>query len=213
MSDGSSVLEALEGIPAVETNLRGDIRVRGSSDVVIFINGKPSRKTRSDLASLPASLISHIELITNPSAEYDAAGVAGIINVVMRKERRLGIHLLATLGGRVPVRGPGLRTEAGLNGSLNYGKLTATVGLAGLSSKSRNQTITDRINLSEQTEIARYEHFDEKVGTWVDLDATATVNYDIDTSSAVELGYTYQRWNTASGGAQNSGQQLRRQLG
>ena len=198
MSDGSSVLEALEGIPAVETNLRGDIRVRGSSDVVIFINGKPSRKTGSDLASLPASLISHIELITNPSAEYDAAGVAGIINVIMRKERRLGIHLLATVGGRVPVRGPGLRYEAGLNGSLNYGKLSATVGLAGLSSKSRNQTITDRRNLSQQTEIARYEHFHEEVGTWVDLDATATINYDIDTSSALELGYTYQRWNTES---------------
>ncbi len=196
LSDGSSVLEALESIPTVETTLRGDIRVRGSSDVVIFVNGKPSRKRGSDLANLPANLVSKIELITNPSAEYDAEGIAGIINIVMRTDRKLGVRLTSTAGIRVPTQGPGFRYQAGLNGNVNYNKLNISAGASALSSKSQNQNITDRLNTVPLTPIERYRHTGVKVGTWVALDANVTATYEIDTASSLEIGYNYQRWIT-----------------
>jgi outer membrane receptor for ferrienterochelin and colicin len=72
----------------------GNLNLRGTSNVRVLINGKPSALTGSSMAdilqSIPASAIESIEVITNPSSKYDAEGQSGIINIILKKNARLG---------------------------------------------------------------------------------------------------------------------------
>lgn len=112
---GSSAFEVLERSPGVVIDHNDNISMKGKAGVIVMINGKPSVIAGSDLGNylrgLPANAIEKIELISNPSARYDAAGNAGIINIVMKKDQRLGTNgtLTASYGqGRYPKTGQGL---------------------------------------------------------------------------------------------------------
>jgi hypothetical protein len=93
-SAGGSVLDALRTIPGVTIGEEGRILLRGSDRVPVLVDGKPSALTgignQTALDSIPAGNIERIEIINNPSARYDAAGMAGIINIVYRQDRALG---------------------------------------------------------------------------------------------------------------------------
>ncbi len=87
-STGGSVLDIMESIPSVTVDYDGDISLRGSSDVNILIDGRPSHIESLD--QMPATMIDRIEVITNPSARYDPDGTSGIINIIMKKEQQYG---------------------------------------------------------------------------------------------------------------------------
>ena len=93
---GASVSEVLENIPSVEVDQEGTISLRNSEDVEIWINGKPAGLTAENraeiLQQMPADAIKEIELITNPSAKFSPEGTAGIINLVMKKDRKAGYY-------------------------------------------------------------------------------------------------------------------------
>ncbi len=93
---GGSVLDALRGLPGVTVEQEGKILLRGSDRVSIFIDGKQSSLTgfgyQKGLDNIPAANIESIEIINNPSAKYDAAGMAGIINIIYKKERASGFN-------------------------------------------------------------------------------------------------------------------------
>jgi len=104
-STGASALEVLNNVPSVNVNIEGEISLRGSTGVQILINGKPSVLTNeggSALSTLTAEMIDRIEVITNPSAKYDAEGTSGIINIVVKKEERKGTNGSVTLNTGVP---------------------------------------------------------------------------------------------------------------
>jgi outer membrane receptor protein involved in Fe transport len=102
MAAGGTAIEALKQIPTVDVSLQGEISMRGSENVLILINGKPSGLTGSSrqaiLESLPANSIESIEIINNPSAKYDADGTAGIINIVLKKNYNRGLNGNVTVG-------------------------------------------------------------------------------------------------------------------
>ncbi len=119
MASSGSASDLMQNIPSVEVDMDGAVSLRGSDNVTILINGKPSAmmnaKTRGDaLNQLPANGIERIEVITNPSAEYKPDGVSGIINIVLKKDAKAGLN--GTLSGNVGSSG---RNNAGIN--LNYG--------------------------------------------------------------------------------------------
>jgi ferric enterobactin receptor len=89
---GGTATDALRNIPSVSVNAEGEIMVRGSKGFLILVNGKPSQVDATTLlAQIPANTIDKIEMITAPSAKYDADGKAGIINIVTKKGTNEGI--------------------------------------------------------------------------------------------------------------------------
>ncbi|MBD0405185.1 TonB-dependent receptor [Flammeovirga sp. EKP202] len=101
---GGSMTDALNNIPSIDIDAEGTLSLRGSSNVTIFIDGKPSNLTSSSdadiLDQIPASSIDRVEVITNPSAKYDPEGTSGIINIILKKDRKGGINgnISATVG-------------------------------------------------------------------------------------------------------------------
>ena len=94
-STGASALEVLNNVPSVNVNIEGQISLRGSQGVQILINGKPSviaSEEGNTLGTLTADMIDRVEVITNPSAKYDAEGTSGIINIVIKKDQRKGFN-------------------------------------------------------------------------------------------------------------------------
>lgn len=90
---GGTAVDVLENTPSVDVDIEGNVSLRGSSSFTVLIDGKPSVLTGSDaLRQIPASAIENIEIITNPSAKYDPDGMAGIINVVMKKNILAGFN-------------------------------------------------------------------------------------------------------------------------
>jgi len=100
---GGSVLEAMKNLPGVTAGQDGKVLLRGSDKVMILIDGKQTALTgfggQSGLDNIPASAIEKIEIINNPSSKYDAAGNAGIINIVYKKEKKQGFNGKIGLAG------------------------------------------------------------------------------------------------------------------
>jgi len=104
-STGAGALEVLNNVPSVNVNIEGEISLRGSSGVQILINGKPSilaSEQGNALGSITADMISHIEVITNPSAKYEAEGTSGIINIVLKKEEKKGVNGSISINTGIP---------------------------------------------------------------------------------------------------------------
>ena len=95
-SAGASVTDVLENIPSVDVDQEGNISLRNSEDVEIWINGKPaglnSENRAQVLQQMPAGTIEKIEVITNPSAKFSPEGSSGIINLVMKKDSKAGFY-------------------------------------------------------------------------------------------------------------------------
>lgn len=95
-NQGADASEILDNVPSVSVDVDGNVSLRGSENVRILINGKPSGmvgiSTSEALKQLQGNQIEKIEVITNPSSRYDAEGEVGIINIVLKKDRREGIN-------------------------------------------------------------------------------------------------------------------------
>ncbi len=102
-SSSGSVSDLMQNIPSLQVDMEGNVSLRGSENIQILVNGKPSAmmgKNRAMvLQQLPANSIERIEIITNPSAKYKPDGTAGIINLILKKERNEGVN--GTLTGNV----------------------------------------------------------------------------------------------------------------
>ncbi|WP_435625521.1 TonB-dependent receptor domain-containing protein [Flagellimonas sp.] len=114
---GGTVSDVLDNVPSVSVDVEGNVQLRGNDDVRILINGKPSAITGLNstdaLRQLPAESIEKVEVITSPSARYDAEGSGGIINIILRRSKLQGLN--GALTGNL-----GYPLSAGINGNLNF---------------------------------------------------------------------------------------------
>ncbi|WP_200974540.1 outer membrane beta-barrel family protein [Echinicola sp. 20G] len=104
-SAGLSAFDVLNNVPSVTVNIEGEIRLRGNPGVEILINGKPSvlaSEQGNALGTITSDMIESIEVITNPSAKYNAEGSSGIINIVLKKEEKRGLNGSVTLNTGIP---------------------------------------------------------------------------------------------------------------
>jgi len=110
ISKGGSVNDILNNVPSVNVDAEGGISLRGNGNVRILINGKPSVLTSNNgLAQIPAENIEKVEVSTNPSSKYGAEGTAGIINVILKRNKKGGFSSSIQLTTGSPV-----------NNALNY---------------------------------------------------------------------------------------------
>jgi len=96
MSKTGSLSDLLQNVPSLQVDIDGNVSLRGSSSVTILINGKPSAMMNLNRAAvlqqIPANTIEKVEIITNPSAKYKPDGTSGIINIVLKKNKNLGMN-------------------------------------------------------------------------------------------------------------------------
>lgn len=97
-STGGTAIDVMKNIPSVKVDIDGNVQLRNTSPQ-IFVDGRPTILT---LDQIPADNIEKVELITNPSAKYDAASSGGIINVVLKKNKRVGLNGVATAAVGTP---------------------------------------------------------------------------------------------------------------
>lgn len=116
-SKASNAIEVLENVPSVTVDVDGNVSLRGDDGVRILIDGKVSGlagiSSRDALRSIQSDMIERIEIVTNPSVRYDAEGTSGIINIVLKKDRRRGFN------GSIDLR-TGFPLQAGLGINTNY---------------------------------------------------------------------------------------------
>lgn len=114
---GGTVSDVLDNVPSVSVDVEGNVALRGNENVRILINGKPSGlvgiNSTDALRQLPAESIERVEVITSPSARYDAEGTAGILNIILRRSKLQGLNGAITTNVGWP-------KSAGISGNINY---------------------------------------------------------------------------------------------
>ena len=147
-ASGASASEMLQGIPSVDVDNEGNVSLRNSSSVEVWINGKPSGLTEENraqiLEQMPAGSIEAVEIITNPSAKFNPEGTAGIINLVMKKDRKAGYYGSVSGGGMYNIGSPAPGANIGVNFNYNSSLVDfyVNLGLRYMSHESGN--VTDR---------------------------------------------------------------------
>lgn len=114
---GGTASDILMNLPSVSVDPEGNVRLRGSANVRILIDGKPSGlvsfKGSSGLRQLQANMVERVEVITNPSARYEAEGMAGVINIILKKDNKQGFNGSFEMIGGSPL-------NLGFTTNLNY---------------------------------------------------------------------------------------------
>jgi outer membrane receptor protein involved in Fe transport len=123
LTEGLTGVDVLENIPSVTVDLDGNVSLRGSQSITILINGRPTDLTMDEI---PANTIESIEVVTNPSARYEPNGTSGIINIVLKKDRKLGLKASLSLGAGLSNKKNDIyfgKYDASLNLNFRYDKV------------------------------------------------------------------------------------------
>ena len=149
-AQGGSASDLLENIPSVEVSNDGEVSLRGSTSVEVWINGKASGLTSDNrgeiLQQIPAESIERVEVIDNPSAKFSPEGSAGIINIILKKDRKAGYYGSLRAGAS---------NQGGWNtsGNINYssGKLDAFANVGYRRRKSKGHSESEQVYTNNQT--------------------------------------------------------------
>ena len=166
-ASGASASEMLQSIPSVDVDNEGNISLRNSSSVEVWINGKPSGLTEENraqiLEQMPAGSIEAVEVITNPSAKFNPEGTAGIINLVLKKDRKAGYYGSVSAGGMYNIGSPvpGAHVGANFNYNSSLVDFYVNLGLRYMSHESDN--VTDRYSF-DRLALDSYEDVREQWG-------------------------------------------------
>lgn len=193
---GGDATEVLRKVPLLNVDINGNVSLRGSRNLQILINGKPSGMFSNNVADalkmIPADEIKSVEVITTPGAKYDAEGTGGIINIITKKKKVEGVsgNVSGSLGNR--------QNRGTLNLNLNKGRFGFNMGgsvdyswpIDGPSSYFREDFVDNQVRTLEQngnTETTR-TGFGGRAGLFYDFNALNSIN-----SNFRVRGFTFDR--------------------
>lgn len=181
-----SAVDILENVPSVTVDIEGNVSLRGSSNFTVLIDGRPTVLDPADaLEQIPASSIENIEIITNPSAKYDPEGVAGIINIVMKKSDKIGVSGIVELNG-------GLNDQYGAEGIFDYRKNDLHANLTANYNKRVFGIEEEEYNWTEQNNNFSYYSSNGTGNRGRDgVRLSGSVSYDFGLGNALTLGGRY----------------------
>ena len=197
LAESGSASDILKNVPSVEVDIDGNVRLRGSSEVLILINGKPSpqmgRSRAEVLEQMPATTIDKIEVITNPSARFKPDGTSGIINIIMKKNTKIGFN--GTVTGNVG-------NKNRYNGSINLNYKPGRLNIFGNYSIRRdNRTrmnMIDRQVLDSTGKIRGYyyepnQSFSKPLGHKASIGTEYTLNLHNSIGGSVNYSYRFMK--------------------
>ena len=196
MSKGGDATEVMRKVPLLTVDLDGNVSLRGNSNVRVLINNKPSTIVASSVADalkqIPADQIKTVEVITSPSAKYDAEGSAGIINITTKKNSIQGYSLNVDSG--VGNRG----TNLGLNGTLRTGKMGFSLGGFGRANYNvrgrfeNTQTLAESGRVTQQSAETRNNGVFGQYRLGWDYDFSETSNLSANLRYGLRNNFQYQ---------------------
>ncbi|CCH00066.1 TonB-dependent receptor [Fibrella aestuarina BUZ 2] len=187
---GGDAADLLRKVPLLSVDLDGNVSLRGSTNIRVLINNKPSTIVAANVADalkqLPSDMIKSVEVITSPSAKYDAEGSAGIINIITKKNTLHGMTMTVDAGAGT--RGSNL----GLNGSYREGKLGISLGGFGRYMYNRASSTFDQTTLlpggGTQRSLQQNSNFDNPLFGSYSLSADYDLKKDESLSASVRYG-------------------------
>jgi ferric enterobactin receptor len=186
---GGDVSDILRKVPLLTVDLDGNVSLRGSSNIRVLINNKPSTIVAANVADalkqLPADMVKSVEVITSPSAKYDAEGSAGIINIITKKNTLHGLTMSVDAG--VGTRGSNL----GLNGAYRQGKFGMTLGGYGRYMYNRASSTFDQTTLTPAGSLRNLQYssnYDNPLFGSYTLGADYDIKKDESLSASVRYG-------------------------
>nr|NQU93591.1 TonB-dependent receptor [Bacteroidota bacterium] len=201
LSESGSATEILQNIPSVTVDVNGNVSLRGTSNILFLVNGRPSallrRSSATALQQIPAATIDRIEVITNPSAKYKPDGTGGIINIVLKKETRQGVN------GQITVN---VGNEERYNGNilLNYGAEDFNVfGTYSIRHSNRKVYYSDQRTNRDSTGMEVLNYFDETGNSRnnsLSHVISAGAGYELNDNNSMELSGTWYIQNTTHTG-------------
>ncbi|MBC7915968.1 MAG: TonB-dependent receptor, partial [Pyrinomonadaceae bacterium] len=192
---GGNAGDVLRKVPMVSVDQDGNVSLRGSQNVRVLINGKPSGAVASSVADamkmLPADQIKNVEVITSPSAKYDAEGSAGIINIVTKKKEMSGVS--GSISGGLGTR----QNNGNANLNVNKNRLSITGNFGGQLMWPQESIVSvDRSDVKSWSSQRGTSEIQRKGFT-----SSGNVSYDINASNSVSSGIRYNRGGFNTDGA------------
>lgn len=195
LATGGTAEDALKTIPSVSVDMDGNVSLRNSSPQ-IFIDGRPTTFT---LDQIPADAIQSIEVITSPSAKYDASGGgAGIINIVLKKNRKAGYNGSVRAG--VDMRG---KVNGGVDFNVKQGKINVFVSGNVMQRRSLSSGETDRLNYYESPQTSVLQSSKSENSNMFIM-GRAGVDYFIDNRNTITFAGNYNTGQFKSGDDQSA---------
>lgn len=183
-SKGGTAADVLRRTPLLTVDLEGNVSMRGSSNIKVLINGKPSTIMSSSISDalkmIPADVIEKVEVITNPGAKYDAEGTGGIINIVTKTKKIQGVS------GSVYASAGSKSSSLGSNVNIRMGKIGFNANIGGFYWRGKGDTKIDRENFNFSTD-PYYVQEGRSSNNGGGLFSQLSADYDINAKNSLTL--------------------------
>ncbi|HTN17461.1 MAG TPA: TonB dependent receptor, partial [Chitinophagaceae bacterium] len=201
---GASVFDMIQRAPGVSTDNNDKLALKGKQGVQIMLDGKLMVVQGTELVnllkSMPANTIEKIELMSNPGAQYDAAGTAGIINLKTKREKKMGYNGTAQLGA-----GQGVYPKGNGSLNMNYRKNKISLFLNGSSAQRKdfNKLDLDRIFIRDNDYNGSYKQDNYAVLRLQNYNLSTGLDYNLSTKTTIGTVLSYTRTSYTFGGGNN----------
>ena len=198
VTEGATAVEALAEIPSVDVDIEGNVSLRGTSNVTILVDGRPTNLT---LEQIPASDIESIEVITNPSARLDPDGMGGVINVILKKRKQSGFNAFFSGGMSTSIFKNKFYVDGGnlsMNLNYTYNKVTVFLNYNFRSGQWRSAGDLERTSWFQRdpempADSTYLSQSNENQSQWFGNNVRAGLDYFINKQNTLSFSFGYNR--------------------